>query len=303
MTKLSEVQFEKAKSFIQSKARKLEIARFELEFEKGSKENVLQQLLRYQNEDGGFGNGLEPDFRCKESSALATSIGLNYLSKAGIDEKNEVVQKAVKYLLTTFNKERMGWQIVPREVESAPRAIWWNYSEDWAWGNPTAEIIGLLHHYKGLVPADFLRDLTKYAIDYVNDLTEYENHELLCILKFAKELPVEEYGLISNKLVEMVKANVTVDPDKWDSYCLLPIQVVNSPRSDFYELFSDSIPANLDYLVEKQTTDGCWEPTWAWGQFEEEWETAKVEWSGCLTLDYLKVLKAFDWIDLRGEKQ
>ena len=101
----------------------------------------------------------------------------------------------------------------------------------------------------------------------------------------------------------MVKANVTVDPDKWDSYCLLPIQVVNSPRSDFYGLFSDIIPANLDYLVEKQTTDGCWEPTWAWGQFEEEWETAKVEWSGCLTLDYLKVLKAFDWIDLQGEKQ
>ena len=57
MTKLSEEQFEKANSFIKSKGRKLECVRFELEFQKGSRENALKQLFRYQNEDGGFGNG------------------------------------------------------------------------------------------------------------------------------------------------------------------------------------------------------------------------------------------------------
>ena len=111
--------------------------------------------------------------------------------------------------------------------------------------------------------------------------------------KICQELPEKEYGLISNKLVEMVKENVTVDPDKWDSYCLLPIQVVNSPRSDFYELFSDSIPANLDYLVEKQTTDGCWEPTWAWGQFEEEWENSESGVERLFDVGLLESVKGF----------
>jgi hypothetical protein len=82
-----------------------------------------------------------------------------------VDETEEMVKKAVNYLLNTFNKEKMRWQIVPKEVETAPRASWWNYSENWEWGNPSAEITGLLHHYKGLVPAEFLDDVTKYAVN------------------------------------------------------------------------------------------------------------------------------------------
>jgi hypothetical protein len=110
-------------------------------------------------------------------------------------------------------------------------------------------------------------------------------------------LPDKEYNLISNKLREMVKACVTDDPEKWDSYCLLPIQVVNSPSSEYYDLFADIIPINLNYLVTKQTKDGYWEPTWSWGQFEEEWETAKEEWRGWLTLEYLRILRSFDYIE------
>ena len=44
MVKLTKNQFEKAHSFIKSKARKLENARFEFEFENGSKESVLKQF-------------------------------------------------------------------------------------------------------------------------------------------------------------------------------------------------------------------------------------------------------------------
>ncbi|MBA2875430.1 prenyltransferase/squalene oxidase repeat-containing protein [Thermaerobacillus caldiproteolyticus] len=136
MNKLSKNRFEQAKTFLKSKARKLERALFEFEFENGSKEHVVKQLKTYQNEDGGFGNGLEPDFRCKESSALATAIGLHYLSRADADETDEMVKKAVNYLLNTFNKEKMGWQIVPKEVKTAPRASWWNYIENWEWEIP-----------------------------------------------------------------------------------------------------------------------------------------------------------------------
>jgi hypothetical protein len=297
MNKLSKQQFEQAKNFLKSKARKLERALFEFEFENGSKENVLKQLKQYQNENGGFGNGLEPDFRCKESSALATAIGLHILSRVGVDETNELVKKAVNYLLNTFNKEKMGWQIVPKEVETTPRAIWWNYSEDWEWGNPSTEIIGLLHHYKGLVPAEFLDDVTKFAIDYVHNLHKYEHHELLSFLKLSEKLSDKEYNFISNKLRVMVKACVTDDPEKWDFYCLQPIQVVKSSSSEYYDLFADIIPINLDFIVRKQSQDGYWEPTWSWGQFEEEWETAKEEWRGWLTLEYLRILRSFGRIE------
>jgi len=297
MNKLSLDQFEKAALFLKTTARPLERTLFAWEFEGGSSKAVLSEVKKFQNKDGGFGHGLESDFRCEESSALATAVALHLLSDIGVTETEETVEKGIQYLLNTFNHEKQGWQIVPRAVENAPRAIWWNYSEDWAWGNPTAEIIGLLHHYKGLVPADFLDEITSVALNYLNNLTMYESHELLSFLKLYKQLPASKQAVIYHKLSDILKACVTIDSEKWDSYSLQPLQVVLTPSSDFYDLFKEIIPENVTYVIQKQTIDGYWNPTWMWGQFEEEWKVAKQEWQGVLTLTNLKTLRAFDALE------
>ena len=51
---------------------------------------------------------------------------------------------------------------------------------------------------------------------------------------------------------------------------------------------------NLDYVIETQASDGAWEPTWHWGGvFAREWEQAKQEWRGHLTLEMLTTLRAY----------
>ncbi|EGA91031.1 hypothetical protein GPDM_02045 [Planococcus donghaensis MPA1U2] len=297
MSKLSLDQFEKAALFIKTTARPLEQTLFAWEFEGGSSEAIWSEVKKFQNKDGGFGHGLESDFRCEESSALATAVGLHLLSDIGVTETEATVEKGIQYLLNTFNQEKQGWQIVPRAVENAPRAIWWNYSEDWAWGNPTAEIIGLLHHYQNLVPADFLEEITSRALNYLNNLTTYEPHELLSFLKLYKQLPASQQAVIFQKLSDILKECVTTDSNQWDSYSLQPLQVVSTPNSDFYDLFKETIPENLTYVIQKQTKDGYWNPTWQWGQFEKEWEVAKQEWQGVLTLANLKILRAFNALE------
>ncbi|ANU13066.1 hypothetical protein B481_0396 [Planococcus halocryophilus Or1] len=294
MNKLSLDQFEKAALFLKTTARPLERTLFAWEFEGGSSEAVLSEVKKFQNKDGGFGYGLESDFRCEESSALATAVGLHLLSDIGVTETEVTVEKGIQYLLNTFNQEKQGWQIVPCAVENAPRAIWWNYSENWAWGNPTAEIIGLLHHYQSLVPADFLEEITSRALNYLNNLTTYEPHELLSFLKLYKQLPASQQAVIYHKLSDILKECVTTDSNQWDSYSLQPLQVVSTPNSDFYDLFKEIIPENLTYVIQRQTKDGYWNPTWQWGQFEKEWEVAKQEWQGVLTLTNLKILRAFN---------
>ena len=111
-----------------------------------------------------------------------------------------------------------------------------------------------------------------------------------------RELPAEEADKISDRVREIAQHSVTTDPEKWHDYCLLPLQVVSSPTSFLYEDFKEIIPANIQHLVSNQAEDGSWKPTWAWGRFEDVWETAKEEWSGVLTLDNLRVLRAFDAI-------
>lgn len=287
-------QLQKAETFLQTKARPLEKVLYTFEFVNGDEEQVLDALMTYQNEDGGFGNGLEPDFRCKASSALATTIGLQHLIRIGADDSEPMVQSAIHYLLHTFDEEKMGWEIVPEEVESAPRAIWWNYGGDWPWGNPSAEITGLLHHYKGLVPADFLETLTAHTVTYVQQLNTNDHHELQCLVKLLKELPADEAGKISDKVRHIARNSVTTDPEKWHGYCLLPLQIVSMKESFLYEEFKDAIPSNIQHLLNTQAEDGSWKPTWAWGQFEEEWEKAKQEWSGVLTLENLRILHAYE---------
>ncbi|MBB4825166.1 hypothetical protein HNO89_002395 [Sporosarcina luteola] len=290
---LAKEQAAQAVKFLKEEARPLEKALFELDFEDGSPEAVLRELQAFQNEDGGFGNGLEPDFQCPASSALATTIGLQHLAHIGADDSNIVVQRAIHYVLQTFDEERMGWEIVPPEVDTAPRAIWWNYGGDWPWGNPSAEMIGLLYHFKTLVPSEFLDNVTAFAIDYVNQLTASDHHEIQCLVKLMKELPKNEASKIGGKVNELLLANITTSPAEWGGYCLLPLQVASSPSSPFVSLFEESIPANIDHLLSTQDEDGSWKPAWAWGQFEDDFQKAKIEWSGILTLDNLRILHAF----------
>lgn len=212
MPKLSRDQFDKAKHFIKTKSRKLERAMFEFEFENGNKESVITELNAYQNSDGGFGNAIEPDFRCNESSALGTTVAFQFLSRIKSDENTDMVRQAVAYLLNSV--KRTGtyyWEIVPEEVETAPRAPWWNYNKLRPFsGNPNAEIVGYLHEFKGLVFPDLLHELTQQILNYLETLQEPEPHELLCFLRMSDSLPSNMTEHLSEKLATMVEKCVTV---------------------------------------------------------------------------------------------
>ena len=63
MKKLSREGLRRAEAFIRGNGRELEKSLFDFYFSGGNKAGVIQSLKSFQNEDGGFGRGLEPDFR------------------------------------------------------------------------------------------------------------------------------------------------------------------------------------------------------------------------------------------------
>src|SRR5262249_46978828 len=63
MKTLSPSQIGAAERFVWLSGRVLERLRFAFLFRGGSRERVLAALRPYQNDDGGFGEALEPDFR------------------------------------------------------------------------------------------------------------------------------------------------------------------------------------------------------------------------------------------------
>ena len=75
--------FARAETFIWSNARLLERRLFAYHFRGGSRYAVLAALRAYQNDDGGFGQALEPDIRCPDSQPVPVQHALEILDAVG----------------------------------------------------------------------------------------------------------------------------------------------------------------------------------------------------------------------------
>ncbi len=95
--------FERAEEFIWHNARLIERQLFDFHFRSGSSQAVLSALRAYQNEDGGFGNALEPDIRCPESQPVPTQHALAILDVIGFDEI--MVQRICDFLISITTEE------------------------------------------------------------------------------------------------------------------------------------------------------------------------------------------------------
>lgn len=165
---LARDRFEAARRFVADGARPLDRALLDLALGAGSAQTALAALAIYQNVDGGFGRGLEPDLSSPASSAIATSIGLRLLARLGAPSDHPMVQGAVRWLDANLDRTTGVWPIIGPGVELAPHAPWWTWSQDMAGSdsvagakngfrfNPTAEILGLLYLYRGGVPAPLI---------------------------------------------------------------------------------------------------------------------------------------------------
>jgi hypothetical protein len=306
---LSQAAFERARDSIKTQARPLDRALFEYRFEQAPTESVLARLAHFQNGDGGFGHGLEPDVRTPASSALATGIGLRLLKELGCPADHPMVRQAVEFLLATFDASSKVWRVVPTHTNEFPHAPWWHdESESLARTFdgfriiPRAEIVGLLYHYATLVPTEWLNDVTESTVaclETVEKLGTGGGDDIVYALSLAEteELPEHLTSRLVTRIRGVTPNVVSRDPQQWSSYCIAPLKLATSPRSIVADLLGEALQAHLDYQIEHQTPEGTWEPTWNWGKFyPEAWEQAKQEWRGSLTLDTLTTLRAFDRI-------
>lgn len=293
---------EAARSFIASQIRPLERARYAYHFEGGPATAVLDALAAFQNADGGFGNGLEPDLQLADSSAIVTTVGLQHLRELKADASNPLVQAAIAYLLTTYDPSLQTWQIIPATVDDAPHAPWWAYddqlSQRWRGflANPRAEIVGYLYEQAALVPPDLLDELGEATALYLEGDPQLEMHDLLCYVRLVETaaLPAALRGRMMPKLAAVVDSLVARDAAAWANYGLQPLTVVASPTAPFAGLLADAIPANLEYLMQQQGSDGAWAPNWSWfGAYDDAWPAAERAWKGVLTVNTLRQLRAF----------
>ena len=306
MKKISKTLLNKINSYMNKKARPLERAIFNNYFNDSSTDAILDSLEAFQNSDGGFGQGLEPDFKLLHSSPIATSIGLRHLSKIeNSDRARNMIEKAVEYLEKSFDVDRNGWYSVPSIVNKYPHAPWWDFIEDinmtvidYSWGNPTAELIGYLYKYKKYLKKIDIYSLINYAITNLNKRTEFSSeHEIFCYIHMYNTLDLKFSNQIKDTLKLAVSQLVNINPADWINYVPTPLKFIEIESKNFFGIDHKLIDQNLDYLVNRLEDEGKIVPSWKWDKYFDEWEIAKDEWMGILTLEVLLSLFKFERID------
>ena len=304
MKKLTQAAFQNAKNFIMDQGRTLDQRRFEFHFEAGSADAVLAALAPYQNDDGGFGNSLEPDIRISTSSAIATTVGFQALREIGVHAEHALVRKGIEYFVATFDESRQVWPIIPPEVKEAPHAPWWNYENSAeTFGqflvNPRAEIVGYLREFSDEVPTQFLKQLTTVVLEHLDSLPDQiEMHDLLCFARLAETEVLPNRNKVWEKLAQAAAPRVARNTEQLTGYVLKPLWLVSSPESPLAAEFKEEVEMNLDFEIEHQGEDGSWSPNFSWGdQYPETWQIAKKEWQSRFTVDTLKTLRDFGRIE------
>jgi hypothetical protein len=284
MDRMSDV-FVRAEEFIWKNARLLDRRLFAFEFRGGSREKVLAALRAYQNEDGGFGNALEPDIRCPDSQPVPVDHALEIIAEVGGDA--EMVRRACDYLLTITTEEG-GVPFVLPTVRNYPHAPWWSCDDNPpAALNPTAEIAGLLH--KMGVQHPWLEPAMEYCWRKIPGLQPEDMHELGVVLTFLQHAPDRERAEreLERLAAHLIASGLVADVDSTE-YVRKPLDWAPAPEHPLRSQFSEElIQANLDHVVNSQQEDGGWTITWP-----PVSPTCELEWRGWITRKTLGTLRA-----------
>lgn len=292
MTALAPDPRQKAVNYIKAYARPLEKALYAFYFEHGGLEPILIALSKFQNGDGGFGRGLEPDLRLADSSVIATTIAFQKFRALNIPPYHPMIQKAGQYLLNQYDPIQKTWSNIPSNIDDAPHAPWWNYSDDLSGNmvNPRAEILGYFYDYPTIFPSVLRDELTHLVMIHLETHTDVEMHDLLCYIRLAEtaNFPSDLREKLIAFLTPIVEKSVPRTPSQWGEYGLTPLTVVSTPQSLFYSHFANIIPHNIAYINAQQTDAGYWSPSWSW-EFASAtgWRDAERDLRGMITLNNL----------------
>ncbi|HHU61291.1 MAG TPA: hypothetical protein GXZ55_04935 [Natronincola sp.] len=290
--------FNKAQGFIYKNARPLDLARWQYHFEGGSKDAVLKSLSYYQNEDGGFGNALEPDSWNPNSSPIQTWVATEILREIDItDNLNSIIKGILGYLESGQNFGGKLWYNSIKSNNDFPHAPWWHTESDTCHNifnftandyNPTACLAGFIIRFSDKKSELYnlgCRIAQEAVEQLMSDESQNDMYTLLCYIRLMEYIveasATEIIDLVSliNRLQTQVKNCITTDTKEWEiSYICKPSQFFNTNGSIFYPDNEEIAEYECEYIIKAQLEDGSWDIPWRWNEYPDEWAISRNWW-------------------------
>ena len=278
----------RARSFLSVNARLLERLRYACLFEKAAPEPMLRALEAYQNPDGGYGNGLEPDLRGPESEPIPVWTALGLLDEIG-EARGAVLARILEWLESAEAKEG-GIPFVFPAARASPHAPWWETGSGKVVGslNPTAGIVAYL--FRNRTRSGWLDRNAAWCWDRIEEVRRISPYELRVVLAFLDETPERTRAARSlERLRPLIRSSgeIVLDAGRpGDEF--RPLDFSPEPNTRSRGLWTPSeIAGHLDRIAAAQRPDGGWSvafPIWT--------PLTRFEWEGVQTVEMLKTLRA-----------
>lgn len=294
--------YQEVRAWIYKNARAIDLATWKCLFEDGNKDEVVNALMLYQNEDGGFGHGLEPDNWNPSSTPYTTLYAMNLLEQIGFkNDKHPMIQGIIKYLNSGKDYKEYGWCFSIPSNDFYPHAPWWTYNEE----DNKIESIGL--------SAEIGSFVLKYAKEESNvyqkviglceqiieklmledDLGAMGLRGCIALIEALKEKMPHKYNydLLEQRLQELTHQVLERDASDWSTYGTRPSDLIKKKDSIYYEKNKELVEREVRYLLETKPEHDVWGIYWTWYHLMETYKDEFI-----ISKHYYKAIKAIERI-------
>lgn len=300
--------FNQIQAWVYRNARYVEITWWKYLFENGRKEDVVHALSFYQNEDGGFGNGLEPDCSNPNSSPATTQMAYSRLLSVGCDNKEHpMIQGIIRYLENSEYFTEHGWYwSIPSNNDYPcqpwyyfPNAPW--FPNDWPVENyVNGNLIAFILKYfdknhelyqKALRVIDYRLPLMEKFADFCSFTNEWnqesiEANDWVTLIEALAEYQIkscEECHRLATRFMEIV-----------DTFAIPEVRIEIRRRIEKRKLTEEE----LDSIVDKLSNNRIWTESGLKQYVSDEkrepiYPIVEVWWQLISAIDDLKILKEY----------
>lgn len=229
-------------------------------------------LSGYQNADGGFGWGLEPDSMNPQSSPYQTGSALALAEALQLDTHDPLYRGAFAYLSQESTAYQDGWPFTIQSNDASPHAPWMGYDPKLN----DAESFGL---NLGLARQILTHDCDDKTLRAKAEAVVVKALEQLFTQENFGEMGVDAFcggcrswtscrrraytqDQIRERILTLIEKRVERDPAQWQEYKPRPSYFVRSRNDAAYPRLKDLVEAELEYLIDTCPEGDVWEIPW-----------------------------------------
>ena len=269
------------------------------------KDMLLDCLMLYVNNDGGFGHGLYIDNYNVNSSVYQVYEAFRLLDMLDFDSScqnelyDQIINKACNYLYNRVPPVKGIWNPNTKSNNDYAHSKEFEYNEEnkKLFGlHPTAALLGYTLLFVKPTKAYYKKALATLPLILKEfyakeEFTKYELISFNSLLNSLRKcnLLLEVQKKIEEKLTEYVKKNISSDYSNKSANRPLEVALYLEDSA-----FDEAKNQELDYLIDSIAPHGMWDYNESWGydKYAEE-DSAKLKWIGAGTVNNYFLLKKY----------